>query len=185
MDCQPCTRPYRFTDIHLEHIFVFALRAYDRINKTPSLEELEKEAGVTYQDIQRGIAESIMGESVHPSVGTEGDSNEKSYDADDAQKQKNLRNLEKFEEQVEKRKAMEGDGSKDSVAHTTMLNGGKMSDETWEGDPEAEKENIVQEELYVHGKVCIVDDRIAICGSANINDRVSSLSGIVLSLFCF
>lgn len=126
-----------------------------------------------------------MGESVHPSVGTEGDSNEKSYDADEAQKQKNLRNLEKFEEQVEKRKAMGGDGSKDSVAHTTMLNGGKLSDETWEGDPEAEKDNFVQEELYVHGKVCIVDDRIAICGSANINDRVSPLSGIVLSLLLF
>lgn len=114
-----------------------------------------------------------MGESVHPSVGSEGDKNEKSYDADDSQKQQNLRNLEKFEEQVEKRKAQHGDASKDSVAHTTMLDGGKMSDETWEGDPEAEKDNIVQEELYVHGKVCIVDDRIAICGSANINDRVS------------
>ncbi|KAJ5364890.1 uncharacterized protein N7496_010603 [Penicillium cataractarum] len=154
-----------------QHVFVFALRAYDRINKTPALEELEKEAGVTYQDIQRGIAESIMGESVHPSVGTEGDKNEKSFEADDAQKQKNLKNLEKFEEQVEKHKAQQGDASKDSVAHTTMLNGGKMSDETWEGDLEAEKDNIVQEELYVHGKVCIVDDRIAICGSANINDR--------------
>lgn len=117
-----------------------------------------------------------MGESVHPSVGAEGDTNEKSYEADDAQKQKNLRNLEKFEEQVEKRKAQQGDSSKDSVAHTTMLNGGKMSDETWEGDPEAEKDNIVQEELYVHGKVCIVDDRIAICGSANINDRVCDIS---------
>lgn len=151
---------------------MFALRAYDRINKTPALEALEKEAGVTYQDIQRGIAESIMGESVHPSVGSEGDKNEKSYEADDEQKEKNLRNLEKFEEQVEKRKAQQGDGSKDSVAHTTMLDGGKMSDETWEGDPEAEKENFVQEELYVHGKVCIVDDRVVICGSANINDRV-------------
>jgi phospholipase D1/2 len=55
-----------------------------------------------------------------------------------------------------------------------MLNGGKMSEEFWEGDPEAEKDNFVQEELYVHGKVCIVDDRIVICGSANINDRVCS-----------
>jgi hypothetical protein len=54
-----------------------------------------------------------------------------------------------------------------------MLNGGKISDENWEGDPEAEKSNFVQEELYVHGKVCIVDDRTIICGSANINDRVS------------
>ncbi|KAJ5885865.1 hypothetical protein N7504_011701 [Penicillium tannophilum] len=154
-----------------EHIFVFALRAYDRINKTPALEELESKAGVTYQDIQRGIAESIMSESVHPSVGKEGDRYEKSYDADPSQKEENMRKLEKFEEEVERNKEMQGDASRDSVAHVTMLNGGKMSDEPWEGDPEAEKANIVQEELYVHGKVCIVDDRIVICGSANINDR--------------
>ncbi|KAJ6010326.1 hypothetical protein N7451_001738 [Penicillium sp. IBT 35674x] len=154
-----------------EHIFVFALRAYDRINKTPALEELESKAGVTYQDIQRGIAESIMSESVHPSVGKDGDRYEKSYDADPSQKEENVRKLEKFEEEVERNKEKQGDASRDSVAHVTMLNGGKMSDEPWEGDPEAEKANIVQEELYVHGKVCIVDDRIVICGSANINDR--------------
>ncbi|KAJ5538976.1 hypothetical protein N7513_007308 [Penicillium frequentans] len=154
-----------------EHIFVFALRAYDRINKTPALEELESKAGVTYQDIQRGIAESIMSESVHPSVGKDGDRFEKSYDADPSQKEENVRKLEKFEEEVERNKEKQGDASRDSVAHVTMLNGGKMSDEPWEGDPEAEKANIVQEELYVHGKVCIVDDRIVICGSANINDR--------------
>ncbi|KAJ5126406.1 hypothetical protein N7526_008583 [Penicillium atrosanguineum] len=154
-----------------QQIFVFALRAYDRINKTPALEELEKKAGVNYQDIQRGIAESIMGESVHPSVGNEGDRNEKDYSSDSAEKQETLRKLEKFEEQVEQRKAQQGDASCDSVSHTTMLNGGKMVDEIWEGDPEAEKANFVQEELYVHGKVCIVDDRVVICGSANINDR--------------
>lgn len=156
-----------------EHVFVFALRAYDRINKTPALEELEKQADVTYQDIQRGIAESIMSESVHPAVGKEGDSNEKDYDADQNQKEETLRKLRNFQEKVEQRKADDGFHSKDTVSHCTMLNGGKMSDENWEGDPEAEKANIVQEELYVHGKVCIVDDRIIICGSANINDRVS------------
>lgn len=150
------------------------MRAYDRINKTPALEELESKAGVTYQDIQRGIAESIMSESVHPSVGKDGDRFEKSYDADPSQKEENVRKLEKFEEEVERNKEKQGDASRDSVAHVTMLNGGKMSDEPWEGDPEAEKANIVQEELYVHGKVCIVDDRIVICGSANINDRVGS-----------
>lgn len=166
--------PFPIGDAHrrAEQIFVFALRAYDRINKTPALEELEKKAGVTYQDIQRGIAESIMGESVHPSIGKEGDQNEKSYRVDSAQKRENMTKLERFEEQVEQRKANDGDRSKDSVAHATMLNGGKMSEETWEGDPEAEKANFVQEELYVHGKVCIADDRVVICGSANINDRV-------------
>lgn len=150
------------------------MRAYDRINKTPALEELESKAGVTYQDIQRGIAERIMSESVHPSIGKDGDRHEKSYDVDPSQKEEKVRKLEKFEEEVERNKEKQGDASRDSVAHVTMLNGGKMSDETWEGDPEAEKANIVQEELYVHGKVCIVDDRIVICGSANINDRVGS-----------
>lgn len=153
---------------------MFALRAYDRINKSPALEELEKKAGVSYQDIQRGIAESMMSESVHPSVGKEGDMNEKSYDIDKNQREEKVQKLEKFEEQVEQGKVEKGDASRDSVAHTTMLNGGKMVDEPWEGDPEAEKANFVQEELYVHAKVCIVDDRTVICGSANINDRVSS-----------
>lgn len=151
------------------------MRAYDRINYTPSLEELEKNAGVNYQDIQRGIAESIMAEAVHPSIGDDGDKNEKSYEVDPSQKEEKVKKLEKFEEQVEQRKADQGNASKDTVSHTTMLNGGKMSDEKWEGDPEAERNHIIQEELYVHGKVLIADDRVVICGSANINDRVSTL----------
>ncbi|KAJ5501818.1 Phospholipase D family [Penicillium expansum] len=155
----------------VKHVFVFALRAYDRINKTPVLEELEKQADVTYQDIQRGIAETIMSESVHPAVGKDGDDNEKDYAADQSEKKETLRKLQNFQDKVEQRKADDGLHSKDSVAHCSMLNGGKMSNEIWEGDPEAEKGNIVQEELYVHGKVCIVDDRTIICGSANINDR--------------
>jgi phospholipase D1/2 len=151
---------------------VFNLRAFDRINRTPALEALENEAGVTYNDIQRGIAESIMSDSVHPSIGQEGDKNEVSYDDQQKEKEERLARLRRYEEKAERQKPEYKPSSKDTVAHTTMLNGGRMSDEPWEGEEEAEKENFVQEELYVHGKVCIVDDRIVICGSANINDRV-------------
>ncbi|OJJ47055.1 hypothetical protein ASPZODRAFT_115979 [Penicilliopsis zonata CBS 506.65] len=153
-----------------DHIFFFNLRAFDRINRTPDLLEQENSSGVKYQDIQRGIAESIMTESIHPSIGDEGDKNEKSYDDGDQEKQRHVDQMRKFEAYREER-AVDVVTSKDSVAHTTMLNGGKLSDEPWEGDLENEKENFVQEELYVHSKVCIVDDRIVICGSANINDR--------------
>ncbi|GKZ56260.1 hypothetical protein AnigIFM49718_001485 [Aspergillus niger] len=154
-----------------EHVFLFNLRAYDRINKTPSLVKLESEADVTYNDVQRGIAESIMSDSVHPAIGKEGDKHEVGYDNAQQEKEVRLARLRKYEEQFERHKEMEGLKGSDTVAHTTMLNGGNMSDEPWEGDPEAEKENFIQEELYVHGKVCIVDDRVVICGSANINDR--------------
>ncbi|KAL3490452.1 hypothetical protein BJX62DRAFT_207184 [Aspergillus germanicus] len=153
------------------HIFVFNLRAYDRINKTPALVELEKEAGVTFHDIQRGVAETLASESVHPSIGKEGDKNEVSYEDSQKEKEERISRLQKYEERNKAHESSHTANNKDSLAHVTMLNGGKMSDEVWEGDPEAEKENFVQEELYVHGKVCIVDDRVAICGSANINDR--------------
>ncbi|CAF4784387.1 unnamed protein product, partial [Rotaria magnacalcarata] len=41
---------------------------------------------------------------------------------------------------------------------------------------------LVTEIIYVHSKLMIIDDRMAICGSANINDR--SLLGQRDSEFC-
>ncbi|KAL4792842.1 hypothetical protein BDV19DRAFT_367871 [Aspergillus venezuelensis] len=152
------------------HVFVFNLRAYDRINKTSALEELEKEAGVSFNDIQRGVAETLASEAVHPSI-DKGDKNEVNYGDAEKEKEERIARLQKYEERNKAHERHPAASNKDTISHTTMLNGGKMSDEVWEGDPEAEKENFVQEELYVHGKVCIVDDRLAICGSANINDR--------------
>lgn len=52
-----------------------------------------------------------------------------------------------------------------------MLGQPSLSSEAWEGDEQEEANLWIQEELYVHGKLLIVDDRIAICGSSNINDR--------------
>jgi phospholipase D1/2 len=58
-----------------------------------------------------------------------------------------------------------------SVAHHAMADTGNLVDEEWEGDPNDEVENWIQEELYIHAKLLIVDDRIVICGSSNLNDR--------------
>lgn len=72
----------------------------------------------------------------------------------------------------------------DSIAQDAMLGQPKVSEEAWAGHDaaqmdglheddgrDAEKENFVQEQLYIHGKTLIADDRIVICGSSNINDR--------------
>ncbi|KAK3721973.1 hypothetical protein LTR37_002789 [Vermiconidia calcicola] len=73
--------------------------------------------------------------------------------------------------------------SSDSIAKDALLSATKPSEENYAGRPplkgegddeesrEQEKENFVQEELYIHAKLLIVDDRIVICGSSNINDR--------------
>ncbi|KAK3502387.1 hypothetical protein B0T13DRAFT_394370 [Neurospora crassa] len=58
-----------------------------------------------------------------------------------------------------------------TVAHHAMAHTGSVADVAWNGDPEDEINNWIQEELYVHAKVLIADDRIVICGSSNLNDR--------------
>ena len=156
-----------------DHVFVFNLRAYDRINKTTELVAQEERSGVKYQDVQRAEAEEIMSEGVHPKIGNAGDKKEKDTQGDEV-KESLMEKLRRFEAQRNPSKSEDKTGSANSIAKTAMLNGGKASEQPWEGDPESEKENYVQEELYIHSKLLIVDDRTVICGSSNINDRVCS-----------
>ena len=151
------------------YIFIFNLRSFDRLNKTPAMEKMEEKSGVKYQDVQRAEAEEIMGDGVHGTKGKKGKKEEED-------KQKYFDARDKFEAQRESAGAqMENPVSKDSIADTAMLNGEPATKLAWEGDLEEEKGNFVQEELYIHGKALIADDRVVICGSSNINDRVGSV----------
>jgi len=58
-----------------------------------------------------------------------------------------------------------------SIARCAMLGGGDIREVLWYGPPEKEIEAFVSEELYIHSKLLIADDRTVICGSANLNDR--------------
>ncbi|KAJ5672170.1 Phospholipase D/Transphosphatidylase [Penicillium longicatenatum] len=64
-----------------------------------------------------------------------------------------------------------GAGRWDSVSSCYMLGGEDIRNVPWNGHPDAEIDAFVSEELYVHSKVMIADDRVVICGSANLNDR--------------
>ena len=157
-----------------QHIFVFNLRAYDRINKTPALVQQEKESGVSYQELQRAEAEEIMGTGIHGQVG-ERDDKEAQHPGKGVSRDEQERIIDRKRQFESKRKHMNTKDpvtSADSIAEDAMARGGLVSEEHWEGDdPEAEKENFVQEELYIHAKLLIADDKIVICGSSNINDR--------------
>lgn len=155
------------------HIFVFNLRSYDRLNTTPSMLAQEEKSGVKYQDVQRAEAEEIMGSGIHGQGGSSSDSSSASSDdSGNIAREKATDQKRKFEAQREAAGLHENQISEDSIAKNAMLGQKKVSEEKWdESDPEQEKQNFFQEELYIHGKVCIVDDRIVICGSSNINDR--------------
>ncbi|RDW79250.1 putative phospholipase D (PLD) [Aspergillus mulundensis] len=67
--------------------------------------------------------------------------------------------------------ASKSGGQWNTVSSCYMLNGPDLRSIPWDGPSEAEIDAFVTEELYVHSKVMIADDRVVICGSANINDR--------------
>lgn len=47
-----------------KYVFIFNLRSYDRINKTPGLKAKEEQSGVNYRDVQRAQADEVMGGSL-------------------------------------------------------------------------------------------------------------------------
>lgn len=169
-----------------QYIFVFNLRSYDRLNKTPAMKKQEEESGVSYQEVQRANAEEVMSSGVHGVSGDSSSSEGEGDDSGDEEKQRLADRKRRFEAKRAKVGLGEEGGNRnneknipsvDTIAKNAMLGEKKVSEEEWDhGDLESEKENFVQEELYIHGKVLIVDDSIALCGSSNINDRVSMLS---------
>ncbi|OLN81033.1 Phospholipase D1-like protein 3 [Colletotrichum chlorophyti] len=158
------------------HIFFFNLRSYDRLNRTSAVEKREKDTGVKYAEVQRAQAEEIMGTGIHGSndplnkerdyhMGTRADQVGKGTTQE---VQAALNAKQRFEQSL-------GDNvlkEHSSVAHHAMANSGSIEEEPWEDeDPETEIRNWIQEELYIHSKLLIADDRIVVCGSSNLNDR--------------
>ncbi|KAK5445395.1 hypothetical protein LTS15_010176 [Exophiala xenobiotica] len=160
-----------------QYIYIFNLRAYDRINKTPTLIKQEQESGVSYQQLQRAEAEEIMGTGIHGYEGErrEGEAHGKGKSggkaASEDEKQRIIDRKRKFEAARHNLDIKDPVTSSESIAEDAMARGGLVSEEPWEGEPEDEKANFVQEELYIHAKLLIVDDRTVICGSSNLNDR--------------
>ncbi|KAK3112262.1 hypothetical protein LTR53_011642 [Teratosphaeriaceae sp. CCFEE 6253] len=180
-----------------KYIFIFNLRSYDRLNATPGLKALEEKSGLKYQDLQRAQAEEVMPTGVHGAAGDESSSESSDDELNTAQRpevKERRKNMKKAWEDGRGEAGIAGEGrgdqvlSVDSIAKDAMLDEPKPSQEDYAGRApgksgqgldgqedadlrEQEKENFVQEELYIHGKTLIVDDRIVICGSSNINDR--------------
>lgn len=159
-----------------KHVFLFNLRAYDRLNKTPAVKQQEEQAGVRYQDVQRAEAEEIMGNAIHGAADDEegrdehmGTLDEQRSGASEQATEQAIDAKRRFEEA--RRQKEHKTESSYSVAHHAMAGPGKLSDEPWESDPKDEVENWIQEELYIHSKLLIADDRVVVCGSSNINDR--------------
>lgn len=122
------------------------------------MKEVEAQAGVDYDDARRGYDERYGQAAEAQAYGAghqDPTSNEKAY--------------EKYQEAAADVRG--GATSADSVASCYMLGGEDIRNVPWTGDAQSEMDAFVTEELYIHTKMLIADDRKVIVGSANLNDR--------------
>ncbi|PWY88921.1 phospholipase D/nuclease [Aspergillus heteromorphus CBS 117.55] len=143
----------------MDYIRFYNLRNYDRINVSGPLAAAEQRSGVDYEDArkQQDVATGGAG-------GYGPNAPRAAFDTTAPFQQ-----YQQAAQQVGGGKS--APGKWDSVSSCYMLNGEDIRNVPWEGAPEAEIDAFVTEELYIHSKVMVADDRIAVIGSANLNDR--------------
>ncbi|KAF2225685.1 hypothetical protein BDZ85DRAFT_69890 [Elsinoe ampelina] len=149
----------------MRYIRFFNLRNYDRINASDALKEAEQKSGVSYDDARRGHDQRY-------GAGYGGDPQQQSNEPY-GRPQDDIQNYKQFQSATQDIGSHDGlaSGQYDTISSSYMLNQQSVLNIPWSGSPESEIDSFVSEELYVHSKLLIADDRLVICGSANLNDR--------------
>lgn len=145
----------------MNYVRFYNLRNYDRLNSGKAMHDVETKAGVKYDDARRGYDQRYgqVLDSVEYGAGHE------NPQANDDAYQK----YQKAAQEVHGGPA--GHRKWDSVSSCYMLGGEDLHKVPFKGDAMGEMNHFVSEELYIHSKLLIADDRKVICGSANLNDR--------------
>ncbi|OCK78885.1 phospholipase D/nuclease [Lepidopterella palustris CBS 459.81] len=170
----------------MEYIRFYNLRNYDRINASGAMREAEQQSGVSYGEARQEHDVAFGGD-----YQSESKDNYQSYrpppaeylgqepaplyemDAGYGQTsgQPRPNAYQQYQQGAAKIGSVMSKGQWDTVSACYMLGGPDIREVPWEGGAMDEIDAFVSEELYIHSKVLIADDRVVICGSANLNDR--------------
>ncbi|CAK7265663.1 hypothetical protein SEPCBS57363_001697 [Sporothrix epigloea] len=148
----------------------YNLRNYDRINTAPLMGRAEKASGVAYQDARQEFDDAV--EAGYDGYSRDGDAVQSGLGENYHRYQAAAASAAHDQPELLK--------TADTVSASYMDGGPDLTTRGWmgEGVPgvdgdggDAELAAFVSEELYIHTKILIADDRLAIVGSANLNDR--------------
>ncbi|KAL8767625.1 MAG: hypothetical protein Q9194_005928 [Teloschistes cf. exilis] len=147
-----------------QYIRFYNLRNYDRINCGASMRDVEQSSGVNFEAAQQQYNDAVELPADYASVGDDGQNRDFTM---------NRQDYNQYQHSAQQMSGRQEFGSSrwDSVSECYMLGGQDIRNVPWEHGNTSEMDAFVSEELYVHSKVLIADDRVVICGSANLNDR--------------
>lgn len=140
------------------YIRFYNLRNYDRINNSATMTQAEQQSGVEYETARKQhddmVGAGYDGRGERTGAHPRGQNSE--YD--------------KYQQAAPNASGPAG-VENDSVSSSYMLAGPPITSTPWAPGNQDEIDSFVSEELYIHSKLLIADDRTVICGSANLNDR--------------
>jgi phospholipase D1/2 len=146
-----------------QYIRFYNLRNYDRTNTTATMGEAEQQSGVSYEAARKEhddlVGAGYDGRGYGGNTGARAGQPNSQYD--------------RYQQAASNVSGHSGNSGNeyDSVASSYMLNGPPLTSIPWSRGNTDEMDAFVSEELYIHTKCLIADDRIVIVGSANLNDR--------------
>lgn len=149
----------------MQYIRFYNLRNYDRINTSSAMQKVEQESGVSYDDARQGYDQRYGA-----GYGADAQQGDADY-SDPRQRSEQYDRYQEATQRLGERQGLGSGGRWDSVSECYMLNGEDIRNVPWEDGTTDEIDAFVSEELYIHSKLLIADDRTVICGSANLNDR--------------
>ncbi|KAH9867037.1 hypothetical protein IAQ61_007628 [Plenodomus lingam] len=173
----------------MDYIRFYNLRSYDRINSSAVMREAEQRSGVSYSQAQEGYDAAHDNAREYQAYRPPPTSEYGVYEMDASsnpppaqyqqqhdgrpQSEGDPNDYNRYQQEATKIGGRQGlgDGHWDTVSECYMLGGEDIRNVPWEGEAAQEMDAFVSEELYIHSKLLIADDRIVICGSANLNDR--------------
>ena len=138
-----------------KYIRFYNLRNYDRIHANDTMAKVEKDSGVSYETARKEHDDIVGAGYDGRGEGTGAAAGKRNEEYDRYQEAGSKVTPSKY----------------DTVSHCYMDNGASIKDIPWFGSAESEMDAFVSEELYIHTKILIADDKVVICGSANLNDR--------------
>jgi phospholipase D1/2 len=138
-----------------DYINFYNLRSYDRINVSASMKTAEQASGVSYEAARKEHDDQV-------GAGFDGRGEGTDADASDPNSK-----YARYQQAADSNH----DSNFDSISSAYMANGPNLSSIPWADGNVDEIDAFVSEELYIHSKILVADDRIVICGSANLNDR--------------
>ncbi|TIA60298.1 phospholipase D/nuclease [Aureobasidium pullulans] len=152
----------------MQYIRFYNLRNYDRINSGGAMRDAEEQSGVSYDDARQDYDQRYGSQNNEYAQGGAYNNEDQQYGGGGQNNR-----FERYQEATQNIGSHSGlsSGQWDSVASCYMLNGEDIRNVPWEDGTTNEMDAFVSELLYVHSKLLIADDRVVICGSANLNDR--------------